>query len=397
LRDQYQRWAAKTRTHDEATVDNIETFLEYLAEEYAGQPSPSSDYVLDLAGKYFNQVRIKERIEQARDALADGDDVQALEILRGTPNVELGEGAVITPGEDWDVWVQAFDRERQKPLVRYPGDLGKLVGDSFARGKLFAFMGPDKVGKSFWLLDLAYRAVRKGWRVSFFDLGDMDQDEVMQRLAQRALRRPLKAGDIAVPVEFDKQTRKLVRDVETFKAVGPSDGFREFQKICRGTNDLLKISCHPNSSIDVMGISSILKEWAREGWVVDVVVMDYADILAPSKGARDNLEAIDKDWRELRRLSQELHCLTVTATQANAASYRNEGGKLLTRWNFSGRKTKLAHVNGMLGLNVSPQDKKQGITRVNWVVRRKGFYVETTAVTVAGHQDLAHPVIISRF
>ena len=141
-----------------------------------------------------------------------------------------------------------------------------------------------------------------------------------------------------------------------------------------------------------MGIFSILRDWAREDWVADVVVIDYADILAPPAGVRDTLDQIDLTWRQLRRMSQEMHALVLTATQASALAYGSKV-KGLGKQHFSGRKTKLAHVNGMVGLISNPEDSKKGIIRVNWVVRRRGRFNENSLMPVAGCLDLAAPFI----
>ena len=170
-------------------------------------------------------------------------------------------------------------------------------------------------------------------------------------------------------------------------------GYKAFRRICRG-RDVFRLSCHANSSIGVDGITSILRGWQREKWIPDVVVIDYADILAPPFMVRESLDQIDVTWKLLRRMSQEFECLLLTATQSNAASYRAKDS-VLTRQNFSGRKTKLAHVSGMLGINVTPDDKKKGIIRLNWVVRREGFFNEIQCVPVAGCFAICSPTMRS--
>jgi hypothetical protein len=126
------------------------------------------------------------------------------------------------------------------------------------------------------------------------------------------------------------------------------EAFAKFKACCRG-EDQLRLSCHPNGTLSVQDVSSMLNDWSREDWRPDVVCIDYADILAPPAGIKDSLEQTDMNWKLMRRLAQEHHCLVLTATQANADAYKTD--RALRRSNFSGRKTKLAHVGGMLGLN----------------------------------------------
>ena len=105
-----------------------------------------------------------------------------------------------------------------------------------------------------------------------------------------------------------------------------------------------------------------------EGFIPDVIVIDYADILAPEDPRQQPRDQVNETWKALRRLSQERHCLVIAPTQANAASY--------DKWvqgmhNFSEDKRKLAHVTGMLGLNQTEEEKALHVMRLNWIVLRE--------------------------
>jgi len=392
LKDIYQDWASRTNP-DEEILTAVERFLRTVSNEYADSDY-SSDYLLDVASRLLNKVRLTRAMEEATIEIERGKVDDAYNRLVGINRVELGTGALVKPAEEFEPWRQAFDLEKQKPLIEYPGDLGRLVGNAFARDSLIAFMAPDKTGKSFYLLDVAFRGVKARRRVAYIEAGDLCQDEVIKRLGQRASRMPLVAGKYEYPVGF-KEEYDVQMEKRTYEAVTAASAYKAYKKVVRG-KDLFRLSCHANTSIDVAGITSLVRDWEREGWIPDIIVIDYADILAPPAGVRDTLDQIDTTWKQLRRLSQELHCLVVTATQANSASYTNEN-RLLSRRHFSGRKTKLAHVNGMLALNVTSKDKEQGVTRVNWVVRRSGAYSETCCVHVSGCLAIGCPVIKSTF
>ncbi len=387
----FESWASSTKVGDE-TIRQVEKFLGSLSDEHDKEVNRSTDYLLDCAGRYFDRVKIKRAMTAAEEELDSNRIDRARGLLVNVGRVELGEGETVKPAEDYDAWREAFDVERQKSLVSYPGRLDWFLGSAMVRDRLIAFMAPDKTGKSFYLLDLAFRAARDRRRVAYFDTGDQSKHEVLLRLGSRAARHPHeKPKRIREPKSMDSDG-KVEFGSRTFdELLTAGEAFNAVKKAFRG-KDRLRISCHPNSSINVDGLSSILSEWSREGWVADVVVIDYADILASLPGYREKNDQIDADWRHLKRLSQELHCLVVTATQSNAAAYNNKT-RLLCRHHFSGRKTKLAHVDGMAGLNVSPEDKKNGVTRINWVVRRQGNFPENRFVAVAGCLAICNPAI----
>jgi len=398
LRGVFEDWAA---SHPEATeiVKLVERFLVHLSQEYEHQDSPpSSEFTLDRAGRYFNRVRLQNLLDEATVQLEHNRPDKADELLSKSSRVELGTGSTIKPHADYDVWMRAFEREEEKQLVSYPGKLDSFLGRVMVRGKLIAWMGPDKSGKSYWLLDAAFRAIRNRRRVAFFDVGDMNEDDVLMRLGSRAARLPHREPRgfwYPTSVAIDPDTKKTKVDGEDRKPerlLTAPGAFRAYKKACRN-RDIFRLRCHPNSTVDVYGIMSVLQDWQREGWVADVVVIDYADILAPPVGIREPLDQIDTTWKQLRRLSQEMYCLVLTATQSNADAYKAKAG-MMTRRHFSGRKTKLAHVNGMLGINVTPEEKQVGVTKLNWVVKREGPFTEQQYQIVAGCLAISNPAVV---
>ena len=62
----------------------------------------------------------------------------------------------------------------------------------------------------------------------------------------------------------------------------------------------LKVSIHPNSSINIRGINSILTHWeTAEGFIPDLIVIDYADILAPEENKKDSRSETNDTWKAL--------------------------------------------------------------------------------------------------
>jgi len=390
LQSLFDAWSETTHAPEE-TITGVEKFLTYLSKEHDQDEKRSADYLLDRADRYFNKVKIQKLVTNLEDEMGAGQIERAHGLVVEHSRVELGQGSLVKPAEDYGAWREAFNPERTRALFSYPGVLDGFIGSAMVRDSLIAFMAPDKTGKSFVLEDAAFRAIKNRLKVAYFDAGDMTEADILMRLGCRASRKPEKASTIKFPTSVDRGG-KIEFEVRNFSEdLSASVAFKAFKKMSRG-KDLLRVSCHPNSSIGVMGIISILRDWARENWVADVIVVDYADILAPPVGVRDTLDQLDMTWRQLRRMSQEMHALVLTATQVSASAYGNKV-KALGKQHFSGRKTKLAHVNGMIGLNTSPDDQKKGLVWVNWVVRRRGRYSEKVLLPVAGCLDLAAPFI----
>ena len=141
------------------------------------------------------------------------------------------------------------------------------------------------------------------------------------------------------------------------------------------------VSVHPTASVRVSDIDAILSRWEIErNFVPDVIIVDYADILAPENSRLQLRDQMNETWASLRRLSQERRCLVLVPTQASAKSYQKS---LQTMTEFSEDKRKMAHVTGMLGLNQTEQEKPLGIMRLNWIVLRESPYSVRQCLFVA--------------
>jgi hypothetical protein len=162
-------------------------------------------------------------------------------------------------------------------------------------------------------------------------------------------------------------------------------------------NGQLRLATYPNESLSVQEIKSLLDRWERQDqFVPDVIVIDYADILAPDPdiSRQDHRHQQGKIWQRLRNLSQEKHCLVATATQAAASSYERE---LIRLSDFSEDKRKYAHVTAMYGLNQTPNEKSVGVMRINKLVVRDSDFNPNRPVTILQRLQMGRPFLRSYF
>ena len=393
----FENWAAGRNGDNQTTTKLVETTMQEISRYYEKEDEieQTVDFVLDIARDLFDTVRLRKLKELIDEDLEENNVQAARDRIQNCRLIELGKGSVIRPEEDIEMWHQVFEREEKRVLIRYRDGLGKFFGNSLSRENFIGIMAPDKTGKSWWLMDMSFQALWNRQRVAYFEIGDMGVNDAMIRLGQRALRRPIKRNEYEWPISINENgsVEKEIR--EENDELSPVKIFRAFRKLSRNES-LYRMSCHSNSSISVDGIASILQDWINDGWYPDVVIIDYADILAPIAGIKDKLEQIDENWKRLRRLAQDNHCLVLTATQSNASAYSGKQ-RALSKKHFSGNKMKLAHVNGMVGINVTEADVAKGVMKLNWVVLRKGRYLENRFCTVAGCLDAACPAICSTY
>jgi len=396
----FESWAADSKNKE--AIELIELFLNSLSRQYTRLKRESnSEYIIDLAGKYFNKVRL-ERLSEAIEAdVNTGDIEKAIRRTASYQKLNIGVGTGIDVFSDTDVIRAAFEQEHEA-IIKYNQGLEKFFGDRLERDGFIAFMGPDKRGKSFWLLDMAFRAVIQKRKVAFFECGDLSQHQIMRRFMCRVAKHPISNRSLKVrypvDIELHEDTPPVVQ--HEIKRYNERLTWRKAYRACkkltqkRRIKSLLRLSCHFNDTLSVEDIRGILEEWERDGWIPDVIVIDYADILNMDYLGLEGRDRIDHTWKQLRRISQERHCLLLTATQSDSAAY---DAKQMSRKHFSNDKRKNAHVTGMIGLNQTPKEKEAGYMRLNWVVLREGWYSERQSCYVATCFELANMAVRSVF
>lgn len=409
VKGMFDSWASKSTDSD--TVALVERFLGGLSDEYE-ETETNSAYVVDEAAEYFRKTKLQKLADKLQGHLDSDELEEAQKEVDNFTQIQLGTGSGIDLLSDKEAIKRAFETRRD-PVIVYPDALGNFFGNSLYRGAFVSLEGPEKRAKTFWLLDMAWRAMKQKRKVAFFEVGDLTESDIILRFMTRAARRPLyatKGNDdeslnhpIQIPtfIERDQSARIASVDFEEQFFPKPLD-WQSAVEACKKITEKqktkesrLKVCTEPADSVSVRDIDAVLTGWERESnWTPDVIVVDYADILAPIDSRDDKREQINKTWMRLRRLSQEWHCLVLTATQSDAAG---ASAHTLGRSNFSEDKRKRAHVTGSIGLNQTADENENQLMRLNWIVRREAAFSESRCVHVAGCLAIANPAIKSTF
>jgi hypothetical protein len=412
-----QAWA--TKNENETGRKGMEKILSQLNGRYIREGKEiNPGYVVNLAEKHFNTVRIRKTIECLEGFADSGETEEAIKHIQSFGKIELGSGRVIKLLDDEEAWKEAFSPRKDQVLIEYPGALGNLFGNRLERDGFIAFLAPPKRGKTHWLIDVAWKAMMQRRRTLFFQIGDLSLRQLMHRFGVKATGIPVRIrsdGKKPIKVKFPRKFKNgrhdsLFRITKVFKnEITKADVKaarervqKELQSNGKGggskrniNHDYMRVIARPNGYVGLAEIKDVIREEKQKGWIPDVVVIDYADLLKPPPGMVESREAINANWKALRGLSQEDGGrLVVTATQGNASSLRADS---LTMSHFSEDKRKLDHVTGMMAINQDADEKEIGIMRLGWVALREEEYSDTKFCYVAGELRTGQPCIISTF
>jgi 6-pyruvoyl-tetrahydropterin synthase len=447
----------KTEKLNPTVADEIENeILPSLSKQYE-QNDLNLDYLIEATKKYFKERGLTIFKDSIAAALDKNDLILAEQIASDYKPLNVAPTSALTLNDPivLDRVDRAFNSD-SVPLITYPGILGEFWNAHLVRGGFVALLGPEKRGKSLWLLDLAIRACKQKRKVVFFQAGDMNESAQLRRiciyLAQKSnqerycgkMYEPVcdcvlnqinqcKKEERTCPfgvfpdknfseVKYEINKSELVEKYLKEPDYEPCTCCDEYKTRHLGTpwvkeievknplsvdeakswiNDFFikygrgfKLSTHPIHTLSVRDINAILDIWEKqEEFVPDVIIVDYADIMMPEGSDKDFRHSQNKIWMGLRNLSQTRgNPLVITATQADAASYERNSLKMT---NFSEDKRKYSHVTFMAGLNQDPKDreKKIGIMRLNAIVAREGEFYTSNEVTVLQNLKRGRPFI----
>jgi replicative DNA helicase len=375
------------------------------------------EYLKDIAKRYFKKRDLKVSCEKINSYI---------ELDR----VEEAEKEMLYFRKEFfhesSEWVDALSEEEIKKyfsakadktneLFSMPGALGKMLG-TFERGWLVGVMAPAKRGKTFWLIEMAVQALMDRRNVLFISL-EMDTFRVQNRLLKRLTAFGESSEDYVYPCfdciknqddtcrkkERTNRTKLLLDEGEkpeyrkslVYEPCTVCRGKRDFVvgtwfttvkrsemkqsntlKIIKGVRDsfgnFMKVKSYPAFSASIQDIKNDIDNlFVSEEFIPDVIVIDYADILAPEDSRIVGRDRIDDTWKTLKNLAEERHCSVITASQSNRASFKK---KYVEEIDVAEDIRKIANVDIMLSINQTPIEKKESVTRINIVAKRDGDF-----------------------
>jgi hypothetical protein len=189
---------------------------------------------------------------------------------------------------------------------------------------LVTILGATKGGKTWWLVETAFQAILQGLNVLFISLemGKEMIDERFDQIIGFATNKPIgQATDIMRKIEG-----KWVQQ----KAVAPSiydinraeEERRKIQKLGGGS---LKIMAFDRGRLNYHDIDAVLDELVLyEGWVCDVLVVDYLGEMKETAPGQSKKERISENCAGLKEIAAVRNLISFSAMQGNRKAMTSE-------------------------------------------------------------------------
>lgn len=395
----------------EEEAELISKLLTDISKRYELDQNLNIPYLTDQTEKYFKQRELEITSGNLKVLLERGDIEEAENQISKFKKIQKITSNWINPFSDESI-DKTFE-QKDEIFFKLPGKLGELTGN-MDRNWLVGISGPFKIGKTWFLQEFAVMGIMSNLKVAFFSL-EMSEQKTNERLYKRVTGGNSTGGKMFYPC-FDCaknqnnecELEKRVCDEEAPKEISINssyvpctvcreDGtkdekgknnyeqktwweilkFPEFnvntvgtalKSWQRGYNDLLRIKIYPRFAANIADIKRDLELLEQlEEFVPDIILIDYADILKPENENSVGIDKEDRTWIALAQLAAERHALVVTPTQVTKSGQDAVKLKVEHTAKWVG---KLAHVDAMLTLNQTSEEKTNGVMRVGVMMHR---------------------------
>ena len=335
---------AKKRIRPDLLLPVKEAFAAVLKADVS-----NPDYIQDQVTTFAKTQAIQDAMMKSLPLLEKGEFGKIEKVFRDAISV----GSVKDDG-DYDYWEEVKNRTQERIDLRNGKKVRKGITTGYSmldgclyhygwgRKELSCILGAAKAGKSMSLGDFGKNAALTGYNV-FYDSLEVSRKIISDRI------------DAALSNTLMRNLNTSAEDVEAaiMKAQAKSGKF--------------KMRDHPSGTLKPSQLHNLLEKYRADGIIFDLVIVDYADIMAAeyrSDSLQENLRTI---YVDLRALAHEHDCALLTATQTN-----REGAKAATAkatdvgddWN------KARTVDIMIGINATDEEKAAGEARLTWLLSR---------------------------
>lgn len=238
-----------------------------------------------------------------------------------------------------------LDRMSKEPQRISTGwkDVDRLLGGGLARTELLLMAANSGGGKSITLANLALNMVKAKYNVLYISL-ELSQDLVQQRFDTMVSGIPT--------VIWQNNIDNIVDAVHK---LGSDAGELYVIRMPGGTNS--------------NKIRGVLKEFElKKGYIPDLIVCDYLDIMGTNKATPTNVSEKDKQaTEEFRDILEDYKCMGATASQLNRAAIEAEE---LNQSHTAGGLTKVNTVDWYFAIILTPAMKAKGIIMLDCLKSR---------------------------
>ena len=264
-------------------IENLKEVMKYLE-------APDLEFIQDKCLDFFKNQTLKNAILQSVDILESKGDYEQIKTI---VDEAMNAGTERNIGHEYVEHIEDRYSETARETVSTGWDvIDDLTQGGLGGGELGVIVAPAGVGKTWVLAAIGANAMKKGKHIVHYSL-ELNEAYVGLRYD-------------SIFTGIANQNLKYHKD----------DVISEMDKL---KGDLV-IKYYPTKTASVNTLSAHLKRIINFGTQVDMVVVDYADILKDNQFAKEVRHALGNIYEDLRGLAGEFDIPIWTASQANRSA-----------------------------------------------------------------------------
>lgn len=328
--------------HGEIQKQNNETLrisiIENLRESYESSVD-DMDYIQDEFLSFCKNQAVKNALFKSVELLKDGN----FDDIRKVMTDSMNAGSLADIGHDYTKDVETRYREDERKKFPFPWPIfNKITDGGLGGGDLMLVFAPPGIGKSTTVSHMAAHGIREGYNVLFYSL---------------------ELSDVYVGLKIDSILSGIdTKDIKHHRA--------EVDAIVSQLPGRLIIKRYAPGKASIDTLEAHMRQLKnREGFIPNIIIIDYPDYLKVVKARKDLKQEIDDIFVGIKGLAVDMDIPIACPSQINRAGANDdiiEGDKV------AGSFDKMMIADFNVSLSRKRKDKINGTGRFHIMKSRLG-------------------------
>jgi len=316
-----------------------QTVVDQLKSVYLQVGADDIPYVKKEYLTFAKNQKVKDALLKSVDFLKAGNYDKIIDTMMAASKV----GVESDLGMDYiDEFELIMEDVKRNSVSTGWNVIDELMDGGLGPGELGVVMAPSGIGKSWFLSKIACSALQKGKNVLHYSL-ELSENYVGQRYTT------------------------ILTNIQTSEHKERKD---EIIRKIKGTPGRVRIKYYPPQFASSKTIAAHIEKLKQVGFLADLIIIDYADLLKSGNGNRDGLYAeLGGIYEELRGLSGEYGIPIWTATQTNRAAIEHE---VIGADSVGDSYKKVQTADFIMSVSRKTKDKLSNTGRIHIVKNRFG-------------------------
>lgn len=322
-------------------------------------------YIKETSLDFCRKQKLKEAMLRSVKLLQKSSFDEIAEVI----NEALRLGSDSNFGHDYlKDFEQRFILKARNPVPTGWSEIDSITHQGLGSGELGVVIAPTGAGKSMALVHIGSQALIDGKNVIYYTL---------------------ELSDTVVGSRFDSCITNV--------PLGSLHSFKEeiYEKI-QDLEGKLIVKEYPTKSSSVNTLKHHLEKLKNRGFVPDVIIVDYADLLRPASNLREKRHELETIYEQLRALAQVHKCCVWTASQTNRSGLNAE---VITMESISEAFNKCFVADFIFSISRTAEDKLNNEGRIFIAKNRNGvdgvvypIYMNTSNITIKVHPSTGETI-----